>query len=140
MMFKTKLATLVGALTLATSAFAAHQAPEACPSVSAIQNEGLSMSIEVMQDMYLAYNLSRYNTESNWVFVIGIINAESDDEALDEGNENLSTLTGAPTPEEEDGSYICEYDTGSQDLAAFAIQADDMVSPLKMTHYFKKGH
>ncbi len=140
MMFKSKLATFVGALVLASATFAAHVEPETCPSIGAIQAEGLTMSAEIMENLYLSYNLSNYGTPSNWVFFIGPINAESDEEAIELSNELLPTVTGDPSPENDDDTWWCQYDTGSQDLGAIAIMADEAVTPYKMSRFLRKSH
>lgn len=141
MMFKSKLTTFVGALVLAGSSFAAQDKPDACPSMTAVQAEGMTMSAEILEGMYLTYNLSHYDTPSNWVFIMGPVNAESDETALAESNQILATLSGTPSPEEDgENGWLCEYDTGSQDLSAFAIQADDAISPLKLSRYLRKNH
>lgn len=141
MMFKSKLATFVSALVLAGSTFASTEKPAGCPNMTALQSEGLTMAAEILDGMFITYNLSHYNTPSNWVFIMGPVAAASNDNALEEGNKILSTLSGTPDPEEdEDGSWLCAYETGSEDLAAFAIQTEDMISPLQMNRYLRKGH
>lgn len=141
MMFKSKLATFVSALVLASSVFAAQDKPDVCPGMSAIQAEGMTNAAEILEGLYLTFNLSHYDTPSNWVFIMGAIIAESEDKALEESNQILSTMSGSPTPVDDgEGSWICEYETSNPDVSAFAVQADDMISPLKMSRYLRKNH
>lgn len=141
MMFKSKLATFVGALVLAGSVYAAQDNPELCPGMHAIQSEGMTNAAEILEGLYLTFNLSHYDTPSNWVFIMGAINAESEEVAIQESNKILSTMSGSPTPEDDgEGSWVCQYETNDPDISAFAVQADDMISPLKMYRYLKKNH
>ncbi|HAT1882570.1 TPA: DUF4949 domain-containing protein [Legionella pneumophila] len=138
MMLKTKLTAFISAVILAGSSLANQIKPEVCPSVPSIQSEGMSMSAEILEGMYITYNLSHYNTSSNWVFIVGPIAADNDDMALAESNKLLSTMSGSPHPEDDgEGNWICQYNTESKDIIAFAIEADDMFSPLKMMRYFR---
>ncbi len=141
MMFKSKLATFVGAFVLASSVYAAQEPPDACPSMAAIQSEGMTNAAEILEGLYLTFNISHYDTLSNWVFIMGAIAAESEERSIEESNQLLATMSGAPTPEDDgEGSWVCQYETNDPDIAAFAVQADDMVSPLKMSRYLKKRH
>ncbi|RUR20645.1 DUF4949 domain-containing protein [Legionella sp. km535] len=141
MMFKSKLATFVSALVLASSVFAAQDKPEICPGMAAVQAEGMTNAAEILEGLYLTFNLSHYDTSSNWVFIMGAINADSEDIAIEESNQILSTMSGSPTPEDDgEGSWICQYETNVPEVSAFAVQADDMISPLKMSRYLRKTH
>ncbi len=141
MMFKSKLATFVGALVLAGSSFAIQDKPESCPSITAVQAEGMTSSAEIIEGLYLTYNLSHFDTSSNWVFVMGPVAAETDEMAIEESNQLLTTISGTPTPtQDEEDTWICEYNTGSQELAAFAILTDDAISPFKMGRYIRRHH
>ncbi|KGP62457.1 hemin-binding protein [Legionella norrlandica] len=138
MKFKTKLTAFIGALILASSSLANQIKPNTCPTVTSLQSEGMTMSSEIMEGIYITYNLSHYSTSSSWVFIIGPFIADNEEIALGEGNKLLSTLTGSPTPEDDrEGNWICEYNTSSRDIIAFAIEADDMISPLKMMRYLR---
>lgn len=101
MMLKTQLTAFIGAVILAGSSLANPIKPEVCPSVPSIQSEGMSMSSEILEGMYITYNLSHYNTSSSWVFIVGPIAAENDDMALAESNKLLSTMSGSPHPEDD---------------------------------------
>ncbi|CAM2731698.1 DUF4949 domain-containing protein [Legionella worsleiensis] len=139
MMFKSKLATFVSALVLAGSVFAAQDKPEKCPGMAALQAEGMTNAAEIIEGLYLTFNLSHYDTPSTWVFVMGPIDANSEDVSLRHSNEILASMSGTSTPEDDgEGSWLCEYQTRAPGVSAFAILADDMISPLKMARYLRK--
>lgn len=139
MTFRSKLAVLLGSLVVAGSALAGTQNTLVCPSTHALQAEGLSTASEILNDFYLTYTMSSYNTNAQWVFMVGPINADSEESALDEGNQMLSTLTGNPEPEDVgNDAWACQYEIDSQDMVAVAIHADDMMSPLSMSRYLRK--
>lgn len=141
MMFKTKLAAFVGALILAGSSFAIQDKPDACPSMASIQAEGMTMSAEILEGLYLTYNLSHFDTPANWAFVMGPVAADSDDMAIEQSNELLTTISGNPSPKQDsEDTWVCEYNTGSQELGAFAILTDEVLSPLKMSRYLRSHH
>lgn len=139
MMFRSKLATLLGSLVLAGSALAGTQNTLVCPSINALQAEGLGTAAEILNDFYLTYNMSQFDTNSQWVFMVGPINADSEESALDEGNQMLATLSGNPSPEDVgNDAWACQYEIASQEMVAVAIHADDMMSPLSMSRYLRK--
>lgn len=147
MKFKSRLysnriiATIIGTLVLAGSAFAAEQSPKSCPALSAIRAEGMSNAIELVEGIYLTYNLSYYDTTTNWGFIIGPVKANTDERALRQSNKLLTIMTGSPKPEEDnEGNWICEYQTGNPDISAFAINTDDMISPRNMIRYLRRSH
>lgn len=126
-MFKAKLATFASALILTGTTFSGS---EVCPDLSAIQAEGLSMSMQVY-GFYAAYQLSNFNTDTNWGFIIAPVEAESEDEAVEHANEILNSMT-APGVFIDQG--VCNYDTGVPNIYALAIQ-DEFPSPLKLRQY-----
>lgn len=126
-MFKAKLATFASALILTGTTFAGS---EVCPDLSAIKAEGLSMSMQVY-GFYAAYQLSNFNTDTNWGFIIAPVEAESEDEAVEHANEILNSMT-APGVLIDQG--VCNYDTGVPNIYALAIQ-DEFPSPLKLRQY-----
>jgi hypothetical protein len=127
-----KLATFAGALTLASSVFAAKPA---CPSIDAIKSEGLSMASQLMENLFLTFHMSTYNSDNSWVFILGPVVAESEDGALEDGNVMLSMMNSQGVPEEDQDMYGCVYDTGSQDFGAAAILADQQMSPMRMRQF-----
>lgn len=141
MMFKSKLATLIGALALAGSSFAIPNAPDRCPNIASVQAEGMSMSAEIVEGLYLTYTMSHFDTEANWVFLMGPVIAESDDLAIEQSNQFLSTVSGNPTPVEDgENAWTCEYDTGTQDYMVLAILTDEIQSPSQLSRFLKKPH
>lgn len=139
MMFKSRLATLVSALVLAGSAFSMSEGPATCPSLSAVQAEGVTNASMILEGFYLDYNASNFGTDNNWFLIMGPIEAESDEEALEEGNRLLTTLSGSASPEEnENGDWICDYNSGSQELGVFAVLAPQDMSPAKMKQYLPR--
>lgn len=141
MMLKSRIINLFGALVIAGSASAAHQDPDmgACPSVEAIQSEGLTMVQSIYQNGFLTYHQSEYDTDKPWIFVVGIFEAESEDEALDQGNEALVNLSGnpGPTPDDENNT-ICFYDIDDEHIAVAVTTENGFLSPLKLRSYFQK--
>jgi hypothetical protein len=141
MMFKSKLAAFVGALILTGSAFAMQDRPQKCPSVTALQSEGVNNATEILEGLYITFNLSHYDTSSNWVFIMGGFLADSEEMAIQESNQVLSAMSGSADPEDDgEGSWICQYDTNQPGIASYAVQADDMISPLRLYRYLKKNH
>ena len=133
MMLK-KLAAFAGALTLAGSVFAAKPA---CPSIDTIKSEGLSMASELMENIYLTFHMSTYNSDNSWVFILGPVESDSEEGALDGGNMVLSTMNSQGVPEEDQDMYGCVYETGSQDFGAAAILADQQMSPMRMRQFLR---
>jgi len=141
MMFKSKLATLTGALVLASSTFAMTEKPMACPSLVAIQGEGVTMASEILGDLYLTYNTSNYGTPNDWYFIMGPVSAQSEANALEKANKVLKTMSSIPFPQsDEDGNWVCEYPTGSQDLEAIAVHPQGTMSPIKMRQFIQHSH
>ncbi|WP_298626487.1 DUF4949 domain-containing protein [uncultured Legionella sp.] len=141
MMFKSKLAIFFGTLIFASSVLAGQDKPDVCPDMPAIQSEGMTNAAEILEGFYLTFHVSHYETPSNWVFIMGGITAESEERAIETSNQILSTMSGSPTPENDgQGSWVCQYATNTPELSAFAVQADDMLSPVKMSRYLRKNH
>ena len=137
-MFKSKLATFVGAFIIAGSAFAMQD--EACPDINLIKAEGLSMAEQVGPDLYVTYHISNYETEHTWGFIVAPVEGDSDDTALESGNEILSNMSAQGTPEEQDGAIICDYPTGRQDVVSAAIREPGQISPLRLKQLIKNRH
>ncbi|KTD62295.1 DUF4949 domain-containing protein [Legionella shakespearei] len=137
-MLRSKLATFIGAVILAGSAFAGQNS--VCPDLNAIKAEGMAMAEELGPNIYLTYNISNYNTESLWGFIIAPLEGDSIDVALDEANEVLASMSAPGVPEQHNGATICDYDTGRQDLFAAAINADEPITPMSLKSFFKRAH
>lgn len=139
MMFKSKLATLMGAVIFASAAFAATEKAVTCPSLSAIKSEGLSYAEEIYQGLYLTYSMSNYDTDTNWFFLMGPILADSNENAISEGNKVLATLSGNATPEEdEEGDIVCEYNSGNAELGVYAVHPQGAMNASKMTRILRR--
>ncbi len=132
-----KAVTFVGAMTIAVSSFAAIKAVDQCPDVAAIQAQGISMVLPLDFDLYIGMETSNYQTDSEWAFLIGPVATDDYDAAIGLANDALKNISGSPIPEEE-GIIFCEYNTGSDELAAIAVSAEDMLSTQKVKHFFHK--
>ncbi|WED42893.1 DUF4949 domain-containing protein [Legionella cardiaca] len=139
MTFKSKLLAFAGALAIAGSSFAAFKAPPTCPSVSAIKIAGLSNAEELMTNFYFAYEVSKYDTDNNWVFATGPYEAADEEEALEEANKGLRYLSGNPIAEPDDDSWLCLYEMDAEHFA-IAIQSDLIPSPYKIRRFLSKKH
>ncbi|BCA94826.1 DUF4949 domain-containing protein [Legionella antarctica] len=138
MMLRSKLTAFAGALILAGSAFSSQETT--CPDINDIKAEGLSMAEQIGPDIYLTYNISTYNTASNWGFIIAPLLGDSDDVALDAANEILSTMNAPGVIDQHSGAMVCTYETGHQNVVAAAIKDDETISPMKLKQYFQKNH
>ena len=130
MMFRAKLAAFAGAMILAGTAFASQ---EMCPELSTIQAEGIADAMQ-FYGMFAAYQVSDYDTDANWGFVIAPINSDSEEEAIDEANDILASMT-APGVLMEEG--LCQYDTGMPDVFAVAVK-NEFPTPMKLRQYIRR--
>ncbi|MGC1182754.1 DUF4949 domain-containing protein [Legionella sp.] len=128
-MLRAKLAAFASALILVGTAFANR---EVCPELSAIQAEGVSMAMEVY-GMYATYQLSNFNTDSSWGFIIAPIAANSMVEAIGNANDILRKMT---TPGVLLQESLCNYETGNPDVYAIAIQ-DELLTATKLRQYIR---
>lgn len=138
MMLKSRLATFVSALVLAGSAFAGQQ--YVCPSIDMIKAEGISMAEEIGEHIYLTYQISDYNTDTLWGFIIAPLEGDSNDSAIEEANDILGSMNGPGIPQQQTGALICEYETGIQGVFAAAIKNDQMITPVKLKQFFQNMH
>ena len=143
MMLRSKLATVAGALLLAGSAFALQEVT--CPDINDIKAEGISMAEIIGIDSYIGYNISTYNTASLWGFVIAPIDGDSEDTAIENANEILSTMSAPGVPnrfpdQHSEDTIYCSYDTGLQGVVALALKDNSQMSPVKLKQLFKQVH
>lgn len=138
MNFLSKAASFVGAMTLAATTFAGVHQVERCPGVDAIRSQGISVVLPIDFDLFVGMEASDYDTSESWAFLIGPLLADSDTDALEQANDALNTLSGSPLPEDDDGLIVCEYNTGNDELLAFAVYADDFITTQKVQHLFHK--
>lgn len=118
---------------------AAHLKPDACPGISDMQKEGMTQTEEVRKGTFITYTLNHFNTPINWVILIGPMTVSSPAAALTKGNKVLTAISTTPEPTYEDeNGWICLYPTGVKDIAAFALQTDEMLSQTKLKEFLKK--
>ncbi|KTD17908.1 DUF4949 domain-containing protein [Legionella jordanis] len=137
MKFKAKFIAFTGALLLAGSSFAAFKAPPVCPSVSAIKAQGVSQAQQLIDHLYIDYEIHQYNTELNWVFAVGPFEGQSAEDALEVGNKALRYLSGNPISEPDEDFWVCLYELDNEHFAV-ALQSDRMPLPYKLHKYFTK--
>lgn len=139
MTFTARLAAFGSALFLAGATYAASHQDQSCPDVGTIKSEGLSMAIMMTTDTYLTYHMSQYNTDQTWIFGLAPVHGGDEDEALQEGNAMLYTLSGDPSPQDDNEGYtFCLYDSGNDGVEAFAIHADQLKSPYQLRRFLHK--
>lgn len=140
MAFKSKLAAFSMALVLTGSVFASQQSP--CPDLNDIKAEGISMAEEMGPNRFISYNISSYNTESNWGFIIAPIESDSEDDAINTANEILDSMSAPGVVGQESGIYYCSYETGQQGVFAAAVKGDGagQISPMKLKQAIKAIH
>lgn len=132
-----KLAAAASALLLAGSVYAGQA--QICPDINDIKAEGMSMAEPIMNNLFFSYNLSAYNTSTNWGFVIAPIEADSEEMAIEIANEVLGGMSSPAIPEVNgDNEVVCLYNTGNQNILAAAINADQMISPYKLKQFIQK--
>jgi hypothetical protein len=138
MTFTSKLSTFVGAFVFAGSVSAAQEV--VCPSIDAIKAEGVVFYQQLFANFYLTYQLSSYNTDTEWTFVLAPIEGDSAGEAIENGNAVLSTMTEEAIPGEEEGVVVCEYESGSGEIFAAAVGTQNLISPAKIKQIIKLRH
>ncbi|KTD74657.1 DUF4949 domain-containing protein [Legionella waltersii] len=135
MTFKSKLTTFLSALVIAGSAMAQQEG--GCPDINDIKSEGLPMVEQIGPEMYIAYNLSYYNSDAMWGFFIAPVEGDSEETALEISNEILDSMNAPGIPHEQGGDVICSYETGIPNMIAAAIKDGQQISPLKLKQVFK---
>lgn len=140
MLLKSKWFIFVSALVCMSNTFATKELPTLiCPSASAIQEGGLAGSIPFFNRNYMTYTISRYDTSSNWTFVMGPIAAKSEKNALDKGLRLLTTVSGNPSPQQsEEGEWACLYHTENSKVVAAAVLSEGTIFPSKLSNLLIK--
>ena len=137
-MFKLKHVAFVSLLALSSVVFANQ---EVCPELSDIQAEGLSIPI-VFDLGYGVFQMSNYNTDTNWVFGIAPIEADSEEELIETANDILSSMFAPGVPEPLEDKNLCTYDTGVDGVFAVAFESN-FFSPMQfkqmMSHHIKRS-
>lgn len=139
MKLKSKLALLVSGLSLSFSVFSFSSQPDTCPSAGAIKSEGLSMIIDLQSQAYSGFNYSHYGTNENWLFAIGVLYGDNEEEAYSSGIKLLSTLSGKPVPEEvEPDIWACIYELPNNPNEVAVALRTDLPFPHTMKHLLMK--
>lgn len=140
MLLKSKWFIFVSALVCMSHLFAATENNMlTCPSANAIQEGGLMGAMPYFQKSYMTFNLSNYDTSVNWTFVMGRIVAKSEQDALDKGQRLLATLSGTPTPQQnEEGDWACLYHTQSPKVVAAAVFSERAISIFELGNTFSR--
>jgi len=101
----------------------------------------MTMADLIASNLYYSYNISTYNTDSMWGFVIAPIEADSSDDAIETANGILSSMSSSGSPQDGDkkGEIVCLYNTGQQNILAAAVNAERMISPNKLKQYIHKA-
>lgn len=96
--------------------WAATLPPATCPDVAPIIKAGfLGVQEDKADNLYVAYQLGKYNTPSIWGFIIGVPldQATTKGDAMNKAKAALVTLTGNPTPQPTDdknNQWYCLYE------------------------------
>lgn len=139
MKFNSKVMLLATGLSLSFSAFSFSSQPETCPSAGAVKNEGLSMIVELQNQAYSGFNYSHYDTNENWLFAIGVLQADNEQAAYSSGISLLATLSGQPVPEEvEPDTWACVYELADDPNHIAVAVRTDLPSPYGMKHLLVK--
>jgi hypothetical protein len=112
--------------------------PEKCPSVSSIITEGLNY-VEKNGETYIAAQVSRYGTSDTWGFVVWEIAATSTEDALNKGQNALSSLSyrAGPTYIASENVWACLYHTANGYKAAALTPIN--VSGIKVVPHLLKN-
>lgn len=132
MSLKKSLLIIISSLTIAFSVHAVPHKPSKCPSAEAIKANGLIMAIPIDRHKYIASQLNTYDTEHEWAFVIGVIDADNEEAALTSSRTLLKKLSGNPRPELIKGAWSCLYDQIDNRYFGFAIAGPDLPTPSAM--------
>ncbi|MFT4058043.1 MAG: DUF4949 domain-containing protein [Legionella sp.] len=134
MTFRAKLVAFASALVFAGATFASQE--NVCPKLGTIQDEGLSLALPIFGNFFAAGQLSNFNMDSIWAFAIAPVEADSEDDAINTGNDILSGMN-APGVVLDKG--FCVYDTGNPDTFAVAIEGE-MFPIMKIKQYIHRFH
>lgn len=142
MKFSFKLSAFVAAITLAGSVFATQDME--CPDIEDIKAEGIFAATEFLPGLYGAGQISEYNMDSPWIFVLAPLMLETEDEALEEANNILGSMSIQAVPKmTAEGFIACWYPTGRPDVLGVAVGAEidtDILSTLKLRKILKASY
>ncbi len=88
------------ALGLSSLAMAFPAKPASCPSTGALKGVPFMMAQEDTKTHrgYIAFTMSNYQTQEQWGFVLGFIQASNPMEAVLKANQVLPSVRGNPQP------------------------------------------
>ncbi|MGL5741675.1 MAG: DUF4949 domain-containing protein [Legionella sp.] len=82
------------------------------PNLLDIQAVGIAQASVIFDGFYMGYAYSHYNTSSNCGFAISPVEADNEDDAIEQTNEALSKMTSVGVPEQDGGAeLVCIYET-----------------------------
>jgi len=107
-------------LLLAITNIHAGNAPERCPSVSAIKQVGLQIAIPIGDSWAAGTYNQKYDTHEDWTFIFMDIKAASNAEAFARSNAALQSLVFQAGPINSSTTWMCTY-SDQQGYPAYAI-------------------
>jgi len=136
MALRSKIAAFAASLILSGSVFASEAV---CPDLGDIQAAGVYMASSIYGNIYAAFSIDQFNTDSTWAFAIGPVVADDEEDAVDNANEILSNMSSPGVLMQDGTDRVCQYDTANPYIYAVAVRGD-MVSPNTLKSYLNKAH
>ena len=86
---------------------------------------------------YFVSSINNFDTKDNWVFLMGLIEAENEAQAIKRANKLVQRLSGQPLPQTKESGeeWACIYSLPGE-YFAMAITSDDMPLSTKAMMYF----
>jgi hypothetical protein len=137
-----KIARGVGilAIFLSHAAFALPESLPDCPSANAIRYEGVHMAQPLMYNLFIIYQLSKYDTEKSWLFGVGLITGDSMGEAIASGNRLVQDIAEHPViAEDKHANPTCVYQIGGGKFTGIAVEADYVNTPQEIQNLFSSA-
>ncbi len=104
--------------------------PTVCPKVSLIQQKGVTRTLEIDTNLYFGGHVSHYKMDKEWIFIIGPVKANSEEEVLRITNAMLPGLSEGVLVDNSKVP-ICLYETGVPNVFAQAEEGTEMISANK---------
>lgn len=114
--------------------------PAQCPDANIIKQTPLTMAEDILgPTSFATYQFSKYNTETQWGFLIAPIDAPNKAEALKKGNEIMASLQGLPkpVPTDENDGWQCNYHVNGQYVSVAISMNDGMLDKKKALRLVK---
>jgi hypothetical protein len=116
--------------------------PAACPGASQLMSGGFLMTQQDERTHgYVAFNLGSYGTSDQWGFILGLIDAKNEFEALMEANKILKSLSGTPHPMyiDQAKTWACLYHVnGGSKMGPYqAIAMSPLPTGMKLSSFLK---